>query len=73
MDDDNFTILDRETLIPAGNSAERQRDRASGELKCIVRAITLAGDQGEPIVKIGPTGRLCVITVSQASSAPVVA
>ncbi len=64
LDEDNFTILDRENIILTGEIIERQRDRQTREVKCVVRGFALDDLEGEPIVKIGPTGRLVVITVS---------
>ena len=63
LEDDNLTILDLETIILSGAIVERQRDRATGEVKYVVRGITLAGEDAECVVKIGPTGRFVVITV----------
>ena len=63
LEDDNLTIADLETLILSGSIVERQRDRNSAETKYCVRGVTLAGDEAECVVKIGPTGRLLVITV----------
>lgn|GEM_PF-1935563 len=42
---------------------ERQRDRQTREFKCVIRGPILDDRQAETIVKIGPTGRLVVITV----------
>jgi hypothetical protein len=46
-----------------GEIIERQRDRQTREVKCVIRGITLEGLKAETIVKVGPTGRLVVITV----------
>jgi hypothetical protein len=63
LDDDNLTILDLENIILTGEIIERQRDRQTREVKCVIRGFTLDGLEAETIVKIGPTGRLVVITV----------
>jgi hypothetical protein len=63
LDDDNLTILDLENIILMGQIIERQRDRQTREVKCVVRSFTLDGLEAETIVKIGPTGRLVVATV----------
>ena len=63
LDDDNLTILDLEAIILSGSVVEHQRDRITKEVKHVVRGVTLAGEEAECIVKIGPTGRLFVITV----------
>ena len=63
LEDDNLTILDLETIVLSGAIVERQRDRHTGETKYVVRGATLAGEEAECVVKIGPNGRLFVITV----------
>jgi hypothetical protein len=45
---------------------ERQRNRKTREVKCVVRGGTLDGSPAETIAKIGPTGKLFVITVYRA-------
>ena len=63
LDDDNLTIFDLENILLTGRIIARQRDRATREVKCVVRGIALDGAAAEAIVKIGPTGTLVVITV----------
>ncbi|MGH8614256.1 MAG: DUF4258 domain-containing protein [Gammaproteobacteria bacterium] len=63
LDDDNLTILDLENIILTGKIIARQRDWQTREGKCVIRGFTLDGLEAETIVKIGPTGRLVVITV----------
>jgi len=63
LDDDNLTILDLENIILTGKIIERQRDRQTREVKCVIRGFTLDDLEAETIVKIGRTGRLVVITV----------
>ena len=63
LDNDNFTILDLETIILAGEIIERQKDRVTGEIKCVVRGGARDGAPAEVVVKIDPTGRLVVITI----------
>ncbi len=63
LDDDNLTILDLENIILTGEIIERQRDRQTREIKCLIRGFTLDGRRAETVVKIGPTGKLIVITV----------
>ena len=63
LDDDNLTILDLENIILTGQITERQRDRATHEVKCIVSGSTLQGEAAEAVVKSGLGGRLVVITV----------
>ena len=63
LDDDNLTIFDLETIILTGKITARQRDRKTREVKCVVSGVTLAGAPAETVVKLGPTGKLVVITV----------
>jgi hypothetical protein len=63
LDDDNLTILHLESIILTGEIAERQRDRRTRDSKSIVRGATLAGEEAEAVVKVGPRGRLVVLTV----------
>jgi hypothetical protein len=63
LDDDNLTILDLESIILTGEIAERQRDRRTRDSKSIVRGATLAGEEAEAVVKVGPSGKLVVLTV----------
>ncbi|MGH8576526.1 MAG: DUF4258 domain-containing protein [Gammaproteobacteria bacterium] len=63
LNDDNLTVLDLENVILTGEIIERQRDRQTREVKCVVRGVTVDGLAAETIVKVGPTGRLVVITV----------
>ncbi len=63
LDDDQLTILDLESILLAGKIVERQRDRQTHEIKCVIRGFTLDGSPAEAVVKIGPLGTLVVITV----------
>ncbi len=63
LDDDNITILDLENIVLAGKIIERQRDNRTKEVKCVVRGVTLDERDAETVVKIGPTGKLFVITI----------
>ena len=62
LDDDNITILDLENIIFSGEIIERQRDTRPREVKCVIRGHTLDERHAETVVKIGPTGKLFVIT-----------
>ena len=62
LDDDNITILDLENIVLTGKIIERQRDNRTREVKCVVRGVTLDERHAETVVKIGPTGKLFVIT-----------
>lgn len=63
LEDDNLSILDFENIVLTGQITERQRDRRTQEVKCVIAGVTLDGAAAEGAVKIGPTGRLVVITV----------
>jgi Domain of unknown function (DUF4258) len=63
LEDDNLTILDLESIILTGQITERQRDRQTQEVKCVIAGTTLDDDTAEAVVKIGPTSKLVVITV----------
>lgn len=63
LEDDNLTILDLENIVLTGEIVERQRDAKTREVKCIIRGASLQGIPAEAVVKLGPTGKLYVITV----------
>ena len=65
LDDDDLTILDLETIILTGEIVE-QRDPQTREVKCVIRGRILDGWPAETVVKIGPTGKLFIITVYRA-------
>ena len=62
LDDDEISIFDVENIILTGDIAERQRDAQTREHKFIVRGKTLDGAAACCVVKIGPTGKLVIIT-----------
>jgi hypothetical protein len=63
LEDDDLTILDLESILLSGDIVDRQRDAGTREVKLVIRGTTLAGEAAEALVKLGPTGRLFVITV----------
>ena len=63
MNEDDLTIYDVEHAILSGKILERQRDIETHEAKYRIHGQTLEGVDLEVIVKIGPTGKLVVITV----------
>ncbi len=63
LEDDGLSILDLEAIGLSGEIVERQRDRATGETEFVVRGSTLNQIEAECVDKIGPSGRLHVITV----------
>ena len=62
LEDDDLSILDLENIILTGQIVERQRDRTTHETKYVIQGITLEGDAGEVVVKVGHNGKLVVIT-----------
>lgn len=62
LDDDEISIFDVENIILTGEVVETQRDASSRERKYVVRGETLDGEAACSVVKIGPTGRLVIIT-----------
>jgi hypothetical protein len=63
LEDDSLSILDLENIILTGQIVERQRDARSKEVKYVVRGSTLEGIAAEAILKVGPSGKLVLITV----------
>lgn len=63
MIEDGLTIYDVEHAILSGKIVERQRDRETNESKYRIRGQAVAGLTMEAIAKLGPTGRLVIITV----------
>lgn len=63
MEADGLTIFDVEHCILTGEIVERQRDRGTGEWKYLILGKTLSDDAGVVVAKIGPTGKLVMITV----------
>lgn len=63
MNDDELTIYDVERGIITGKIMERQKDRITAEWKYRIRGETVDGGEVEMIAKLGPTGKLVIITV----------
>ena len=63
LEDDNLSILDLENIVLTGQIVERQRDRATREVKYVIQGTTLEGSTGEVVIKVGQNGSLVVITV----------
>ena len=63
MENDGLTVFDVEEVVLSGDITERQKDRTTGEWKYVVRGRSLDGNMATAIGKIGPTGKLVVITV----------
>jgi hypothetical protein len=63
MEADGLTVYDVEQVIITGRIVERQRDQRRKEWKYLVEGETLNGDAAMVVSKIGPTGKLVVVTV----------
>ena len=63
MEADQLTVFDVEHCILTGEVVERQKDRRTGEWKYLVEGKTLSGHQAVVTSKVGPTGKLVIITV----------
>ena len=64
LDDDEISIFDVENIILTGEIVERQRDAQTRERKYVIRGETLDGAAAFSVVKIGPTGKIVIITTS---------
>lgn len=60
---DGLSILDIEHCILTGRVVERQKDRLTGEWKYRISGRSISGEEIEVIAKLGPTGKLIIITV----------
>lgn len=63
MDEDELSIFDVESVILSGKIIERQKDQGTGEWKYLVKGESLAGKSVVTVTKIGPTGKMILITV----------
>ena len=63
MNDDGLTIFDVERGILTGEILERQKDKVTTEWKYRIRGETVVGGEVEVVAKLGPTGKLVIITV----------
>jgi len=63
MEADALSVYDVESTVLTGGIVERQRDRASGGWKYLVRGQSLGSDGVTAVVKISSLGKLVFITV----------
>jgi Domain of unknown function (DUF4258) len=64
MDNDGLSIFDVESIVLSGEIVEQQRDRATREVKYLIRGDTLVPkQQGVVVAKFGMTGKLVILTV----------
>lgn len=59
---DELSVFDVERCILTGTIIERQKDRQTGETKYRILGSMISGDLMEAIAKLGPTGKLFIIT-----------
>ena len=60
---DGLSIFDVEHCILSGEITERQRDRVTSDWKYRISGQTVSGKGMEVIARLGPTGKLVIITV----------
>ena len=63
IDNDELSIFDVERAILTGEIVERQKDQEKGEWKYLVRGKTIDGRDVVIVTKLGPTGKMIIITV----------
>lgn len=63
MEADGLTVFDLEHVILTGRIVERQRDQRTKEWKYLVEGEKVEGDAAVVVGKIGPTGKLVILTV----------
>jgi hypothetical protein len=63
LEADGFSVLDLERGILTGSILEVQRDRRTWERKYRIRGTTRFSEAIEVVVKLGPNGKLVIITV----------
>jgi hypothetical protein len=62
LDDDEISIFDVENIILTSELVERQRDARTRERKYVISGETLDGEAACCVVKLGPTGKVVIIT-----------
>ncbi|MCK4488590.1 MAG: DUF4258 domain-containing protein [Desulfobacterales bacterium] len=63
MDDDGLSVFDVERCILTGEIIERQKDRVTNEWKYLVEGKSIVDNNLIVVTKLGPTGKLVVITL----------
>lgn len=63
MTDDDLMVSDVEQVIACGSVRECQRDRATRERKYRVSGTATDGRSVSAVVKLGPTGKVVIITI----------
>ena len=63
IDEDELSIFDVERVVLTGDITERQKDAEKKGWKYLVRGQALDGSEVTVVVKLGPTGKMVIITV----------
>ena len=63
LDAEGLAVFDIESAILNGRIFERQRDRKTREAKYLVRGKGLDDEPVVAVVKLGPTGKMVIVTV----------
>jgi hypothetical protein len=63
MEADGLTLDDVEHALLTGEIVERQKDQHTEQAKYLVEGSSLRDERTMVVAKIGPTGRLVIITV----------
>ena len=63
MENDKLSILDVENAVLTGEIVERQRDETTAESKYLLTGKTVDDTDITVVAKLGPTGKLVIITV----------
>ena len=63
MEADGLTLEDVEHVLLTGELVDRQKDQQTGEAKYLAEGSNLSGERTVVAAKMGPTGRLVIITV----------
>jgi hypothetical protein len=63
MEADGLILSDVERIVLTGKIVERQKDQRTGEAKYIVEGRSMRDEKAAVVTKVGPGGRLVIITV----------
>ncbi len=68
MEADGLILDDVEHVVLTGEVVERQKDQQTGEAKYLLVGSSMNDERTRVVAKIGPTGRLVIITVYLSTS-----
>lgn len=60
---DGLVLEDVERVLLTGEIVERQKDEGTGEAKYVLAGRGMSSERIAVVAKLGPTGRLVIITV----------